>query len=81
MLRRNLRNSGRARRSGAAYRSLRPPDLACSCTLAISAEDRVLLMKEASIPLALRESTWSFISAMSGETTRVRPLKHRAGSW
>ena len=37
--------------------------------------------RAAEIPLALSESTWSFIKAINGETTSVRPSKSKDGSW
>ena len=33
------------------------------------------------MPLACNESTWSFINAISGETTTVKPSRINAGSW
>jgi hypothetical protein len=39
------------------------------------------LMTVAAMPRAASASTWSFISAMSGETTTVTPGKSTAGSW
>ena len=41
----------------------------------ISLAGRVLFSIAAGTPLALRPSTWSFIRAMRGETTRVMPLE------
>ena len=35
----------------------------------------------AGTPLACNASTWSFISAISGETTTVRPARVIAGNW
>ena len=39
------------------------------------------LMKVAGMPRAVSCSTWSFISAMRGETTSVTPGSSTAGSW
>jgi hypothetical protein len=41
----------------------------------------VLLTVAAGTPQARRASTWSFISEMSGDTTRVSPGRHIAGTW
>ena len=40
-----------------------------------------LLSAAASMPLALRVSTWSFIRLMSGDTTMVVPGNAKAGIW
>ena len=37
--------------------------------------------RAAATPLLCRKSIWSFIRAISGDTTRVNPSKTRAGSW
>ena len=42
---------------------------------------RVELMTVAAMPRASSCSTWSFISAISGETTTVTPGNSIAGSW
>ena len=39
----------------------------------MSRSGSVLLMNRAAIPFALSPSTWSFISAISGDTTSVTP--------
>ncbi|HWV99108.1 MAG TPA: hypothetical protein VNZ64_05380 [Candidatus Acidoferrum sp.] len=39
------------------------------------------MRKVAGTPLACSASTWSFIRAMSGETTTVSPGRAIAGSW
>ena len=39
------------------------------------------LMNSALTPQACKESTWSFINAISGETTRVMPSSISAGNW
>ena len=41
----------------------------------------VLLMATARTPFATSASTWSFISASSGDTTSVVPPIASAGSW
>ena len=69
-----------ARRSGATYSAFNSPVLNLACTLDLSADVKVLLTKPAGTPVASRASTWSFISAMSGETTSVSPSKQSAGS-
>ena len=38
-------------------------------------------MRAAGTPSARSASIWSFISAISGETTTVTPSSMRAGSW
>lgn len=35
----------------------------------------------AGTPLAVRASTWSFMSAIRGDTTSVTPSRTSAGSW
>ena len=39
------------------------------------------LRKVAATPFAVSASTWSFISAISGEITTVSPGRTSAGSW
>ena len=78
---RNRRNSGVVTRSGAAYRTLSLPASAARCTRPIPSKSIVLLMKAAGTPLPRSASTWSFISAMSGDTTSVSPSIAIAGSW
>ena len=46
-----------------------------------SSSGTVELMSVAGMPRASSCSSWSFISAMSGETTRVSPFSITAGSW
>ncbi len=46
----------------------------------MSAGAREELMNSAATPLACRASTWSFIRAIKGEMTRVRPGNSRAGN-
>ena len=46
-----------------------------------SGQGRVELIIVAGMPRATRASTWSFISAMSGEMTSVTPPKQSAGIW
>jgi hypothetical protein len=52
-------------------------DSAAFCSRIVSPE----LMVSASTPSASSLSVWSFISAISGETTTVRPSSSTAGSW
>ena len=40
-----------------------------------------LVPQAAGIPFATKASTWSFIRAISGDTTIVTPSRHRAGNW
>ena len=42
--------------------------------------DELVMTARAGTPLAVSASTWSFINAMSGETTTVSPSRARAGS-
>ena len=75
------RKSGSTRRSGATNRSrVRPFSRSASRRLA-SASSSDELSAVAATPAACSWSTWSFISAMSGETTTVRPSRTSAGSW
>ena len=46
-----------------------------------SVSDAALLIALASIPLANKDSTWSFISESKGDTTIVTPFITRAGNW
>ena len=39
-----------------------------------------LFIKVEGIPISFSESTWSFISEISGEITMVRPLSNTAGN-
>ena len=78
---RNRRNPSTASRSGAMYRILTSPWRTSPCTPSTSRTGSVLLMNRAAMPLAFSPSTWSFISAMSGEITSVTPSIASAGSW
>ena len=78
---RNDTNPGTVRRSGATYRILIRPMSAAVWILPISDDGRLLFTNAAGMPFARRASTWSFMSAMSGETTSVSPSRHRAGNW
>ena len=50
-------------------------------TRRFSAESFAELRLPASMPRWRSAATWSRIKAISGETTRVRPLRARVGSW
>ena len=67
--------------SGATYSSLTSPLRTRAMFSWYSWGDSVLLRNSAATPRALSCSTWSFIRAISGETTTVRPGKIKAGSW
>ncbi len=74
-------NPSASKRSGATYRRRTSPRPAASSRAAISAEPSVEFTKVAGTPAASSASTWSFISEMSGETTRVTPGRSMAGTW
>ncbi len=58
----------------------RPPSIA-SRAAASSLADRLLCSATASMPNSASASHWSFISAISGEITSVRPAISTAGNW
>ena len=68
-------------RSGAMYASFSLPAARASNASDCLAQDCELFIMSAGIPRALRASTWSFISAMSGDITMVTPSSSMAGSW
>ena len=76
-----LRNDGDLNRSGATYTSRYSPRRSAACRSCRSPSLNELLTKVAAMPRARSASTWSFISARSGETTMVVPSRSRAGSW
>ena len=69
------------RLSGATYSSFSVFRATCSRMDCWVFESWELLKKFAGTPFALSPSTWSFISAMSGEITSVSPSKINAGIW
>ena len=69
------------KRSGATYTSLNAPSFMPARRSLCSGKLRELLIMVAGIPLAARASTWSFIRAINGLTTRQTPSRHKAGSW
>ena len=78
---RKRRNPSTANRSGAMYRIFTSPRRTSACTRSTSRTGSVLLMNRAATPFAFSPSTWSFISAISGEITSVTPSIASAGSW
>ena len=66
-----------ARRRAGGYSPLCRPRRRFRDSSAASEEFRNV----AGMPPACSASTWSFISAISGETTTVRPSRASAGSW
>ena len=75
------RNPSASKRSGATYSSLISPRSAASSRAVISPEGRVELMNVAGTPAASSASTWSFMSEMRGDTTRVTPGSSVPGTW
>ena len=71
---------GRPSLSGAMNTSLYSPAIARRSLSACSGHSTDELMNVAGTPRAVSRSTWSFISAMSGETTRVNPPSTTAGT-
>jgi hypothetical protein len=69
------------KRSGATYSSLRRPSRASRKTWRWTSAASALVMAPAGMPRAVSAPTWSCISAISGETTTVRPSNKSAGSW
>ena len=78
---RRSRNAGSASRSGVVKTIFASPAaIACSAA-STSAAGKALLSCQAATPSPRSLSHWSFISAISGETTTVVPGSSRAGSW
>ncbi len=75
------RNRRLLKRSGAIYTRRNAPRAICSMRASISPWLIEELMNVAGIPLLTRPSTWSFISAISGEITTVIPSRIIAGNW
>jgi hypothetical protein len=70
-----------SKRSGATYRSFTAPRSAAISLVDCSSGESDELMKVAGTPAAASASTWSFISEISGLTTRVSPGRSIAGTW
>ena len=70
-----------ASRSGATNRSVSSPRRNSAVSVARSSADCELSICRALTPDARRLSTWSFISAISGDTTTVTPPWSSAGAW
>jgi hypothetical protein len=69
------------RRSGATYSSFTSPRATAACRRRLSAGSSEEFTNVAATPSASSRSTWSFMSAISGETTTAMPSVSRAGSW
>lgn len=68
--------------SGVTYMSLTSPRSMLPYTAATSSLELRLVSDAARTPRAVRDSTWSWMSDSSGDTTSVRPLSDSsAGSW
>src|SRR3989441_2583 len=78
---RAARNGALASRSGATYTRRSRPAARSVSTAARSGPPRPECTAAAARPRDLRPSTWSFMSAMSGDTTTVVPSSRSAGSW
>src|SRR6185436_11495068 len=69
-------------RSGDTYRSRQRPSRTLASTSSRSCGRSVLFRYDAATPSTRRPSTWSFISEMSGDTTRASPRgSTMAGAW
>ena len=68
-------------RSGDVNTSRVTPLRMPSAVVALLADREVLSSRAAGTPMRVRPSTWSFISAMSGDTTTVSPPRTTAGAW
>jgi hypothetical protein len=77
----NARNRSVRRRSGATYSRSSFPAAAERSTASASRGARELLRNAALTPRILNASTWSSISAMSGDTTTAVPGLRIAGTW
>ncbi len=68
-------------RSGAMSTSLYSPFASSPSRCDVSAGDSVELINVAAMPRLRMPSTWSFISAMSGEKTTAVPGSISAANW
>ena len=75
------KNEGPSTVSGETYSSFRLPSASCRFTARSSSGERLLFRYAAAMPLACNACTWSFISAIRGEITSVRPSSANAGTW
>ena len=75
------RKDGDLKRSGATYTSRYSPRRKADCRSCRSLSGSELFTNVAAMARARNASTWSFISATSGETTTVVPSSSSAGSW
>ena len=70
-----------SRRSGETYRNLQLLSMTTLSVLITSFLFIPACMEKAVIPFFLKFSTWSFINAINGLTTRQRPSLAIAGTW
>ena len=75
------RNEGSSSRSGATYSRSSSPALQRARMAAVSSADDVEFQYAARTPSSRNASTWSCMSAMSGDTTMPTPGRSSAGSW
>ena len=72
---------GETRRSGDMYNRRNWPNSTCCAIRRFSSIVSVLFTAAAGMPQVVSASTWSFMSANSGETTTASPSRHKAGAW
>ena len=75
------RKAGSASRSGVVMMMRALPSATAASAAFASSLPIALFTCTAGMPSARSDSHWSFMSAIRGETTTVRPSSSSAGSW